>query len=166
MKKILIPIDGTPQSLDAVRAALYEGAGAIERIELVNVQPLLNRHVSRWVSKASRDAWRNERSAAALEPARKLLEGRGIAYATHALVGHAAPAIAAAARELRCDEIVVGAARRGPLGRLLANSTTSQLLEEATVPVRIVPGAHAPRFERLAVPAGLGIIALLFLADS
>jgi len=59
----------------------------------------------------------------------------------------------------------VAATRRGALGRLLANSATSQLLESSTVPVRVVPGPAAPRFERLALPAGLGLVALLILAD-
>jgi nucleotide-binding universal stress UspA family protein len=165
MKKVLIPIDATPQSLDALRATVREGAGSIERIELLNVQPLFNRHIARWSSRGARDAWRSERAAAALEPARKIVEASGIPWRSHVAAGPVAQAIAQTAQELRCDEIVMGAARRGPLGRLLANSTTASLLELATMPVRVVPGAHAPRFERVAVPAGLGLIALFFFAD-
>jgi len=33
------------------------------------------------------------------------------------------------------------------------------------VPVRIVPGAPAPLLERIALPASLGLVALLLLAD-
>jgi len=165
MKRILVPIDATPQSLEALRATLREGAGAIERIELLNVQPLFHRHVARWVSRTARESWRAERSAAALAPARRLLEGSAIAWAAHTAVGHVGPAIASAARELHCDEIVLGATRRGALGRLISNSVTAQLLETSTVPVRVVPGRAAPRFERVALPAGLGLIALLLLAD-
>ena len=64
MKRVLIPVDGSPQSLAAVRAAVREGPASIERIDLVNVQPLFNRHISRWIARATRDAWRAERSSA------------------------------------------------------------------------------------------------------
>ena len=63
------------------------------------------------------------------------------------------------------DEIVVGAARRGPLGRWLANSVSARLLEMSPVPVRVIPGARASAIERIALPAGLALAALLFLAD-
>lgn len=165
MKKVLIPIDSTSLSLDAVRAMVREGAAAIERIELLNVQPLLNQHVARWVSPDSREAWRAEREAAALAPAKRIVEAAGIPYGAHVAAGPIAAAIASMARDLQCDEIVLGAARRGALGRLLADSTIAQLLELSTVPVRVVPGPRAARFDRLAVPAGLGIAALLFFAD-
>ena len=165
MKKVLIPIDATPQSLDALRTAVREGPGAIERIELLNVQPLFHRHVAQWLSREARDAWRAERSAAALAPARRIVESSGIPWGSHTAAGPVVESIARTAQELRCDEIVVSAARRGALGRLLANSTSARLLEASTVPVRVVPGPHAARIERVAVPAGLGLIALLFLAD-
>jgi nucleotide-binding universal stress UspA family protein len=165
MKRVLVPIDASAHCLQALRATLREGAGAIERIELLNVQPRLHRHISRWVSRADRDGWRAQRAQAALAPARRMLEGSGISWGAHTATGPVGAAIASAARELRCDEIVLGAARRGALGRLLANSVTAQLLESSTVPVRVVPGPAAPRYERLALPAGLGLIALLILAD-
>lgn len=164
MKKVLVPIDESPQSLEALRATLREGAGAISRVELLNVQPRLHRHISQWISPAARDSWRRERAAAALTPARKLLEQSGIPYGAHVAPGPVGPAIVSSAEGLRCDEIVMGAARRGPLGRLLANSVTTQVLENSSVPVRVIPGASAPTLERIAVPAGLGIIALLFFA--
>ena len=49
MKKVLVMIDGTQRSLDALRATVLEGSGSIERIELANVQPLWSQHVARWI---------------------------------------------------------------------------------------------------------------------
>jgi hypothetical protein len=46
---------------------------------------------------------------------------------------------------------------------LLANSPSTRLLELASVPVRVIPAAMPPGYERFAVPAGLGV-ALLVLA--
>jgi nucleotide-binding universal stress UspA family protein len=164
MKRILVPVDGSQRSLAAVRAAVREGPSAVERIDVINVQPLLNRHISRWIPRSQRDAWRAERGGAALATARALLESSGLPWRAHTAAGPTATVIANAARELRSDEIVIGAARRGPFARALANSLSARLLETSGVPVRVIPAAEAPVFERLALPAGLGLVALLFFA--
>lgn len=164
MKKILIPIDGSRQSLEAVRAALREGPGAIGHVDLVNVQPRLNRHIARWIPKSERDSWRALRAEDALREAAKAMASSPIPFRTHTAVGPVASCIEEAARALRSDEIVVGASRRGPLGRWLANSVSTHIMAISSIPVRVVPSAPAPYLERLALPAGLGIAALLFMA--
>lgn len=163
MKRVLIPVDGSAKSLEAVRATVREGVHAISSVELVNVQPLLNRHIGRWLTRAQRDGWRSERSQRALSRAKAIVEMSGIPCHTHSVAGPVAPRVAAAATHLRCHEIVVAAARRGLLGRLLANSVSTQLLEASSVPVRVIPAAPAPLVEALALPAGLGLVALLLL---
>jgi nucleotide-binding universal stress UspA family protein len=163
MKRILIPVDGSSKSLAAVRAVVREGAGAIAQIDLVNVQPLFNRRVSRWVARSQRDAWRAERSERALARARTVVEMSGIPCRTHAEAGPVAEVIAAAANRLRSHEIVVGATRRALWGRFLANSASTRLLAVSAIPVRVIPVAPAPLIEALALPAGLGLVALLFL---
>jgi nucleotide-binding universal stress UspA family protein len=165
MKKILIPVDGSQRSLAAVRAALREGPSAVERVDLLNVQPLLHRHISRWIPRAQRDAWRAERGATALATAKALLESSGLPWRAHTVAGPVAAAISSTARALHSDEIVIGAARRGPFARAFANSLSARLLETSSVPVRVVPAADAPLFERLALPAGLGLVALMLLAN-
>ncbi len=139
MKRLLIPVDGSPRSLDAVRAAVHEGSGAIERIDLINVQPLLNQHIARWVPRAQRDAWRRERSDKALGFALKIVLMAGIRCETHAAAGAPAPVIAAAARRLRSHEIVLGSRRRSLLARLLSNSLSARLLAVAPIPLRVIP---------------------------
>jgi nucleotide-binding universal stress UspA family protein len=138
VKRLLIPVDGSARSLDAVRAAVREGAGAIERIDLINVQPLLNRHIARWLSRAQREAWRRERSEKALGFARKIVLMAGIPCEAHAAAGTPATVIAAAARRLRSHEIVLGSRRRSLLARLLSNSLSAQLLAVAPIPVRVI----------------------------
>jgi nucleotide-binding universal stress UspA family protein len=165
MKRVLVPVDGSPASLEAVRAVFREGAGAIARVELLNVQPLFHRHVSRWTSRRSRDAWRSERAERALEPARRILGRGAIAWQCHVATGPTAAAVADAASRLACDEIVIGVTRRGPLAGVLFNSLAARLCEISRVAVRVIPAAEATVIERLAVPAGLGLVALLILAD-
>jgi hypothetical protein len=61
---------------------------------------------------------------------------------------------------------VVASRQRTRLGRLLANSASARLLEVSSIPVRVIPAAPAPLLETLALPAGLGLAALLlFVAD-
>jgi nucleotide-binding universal stress UspA family protein len=165
MKRVLIPVDGSQASLEAVRIVAKEGPDEIERIDLVNVQPLLNRHIAGWIGKQRRDAWRAERAQRAFAQAVQIAALSGIDVRTHLATGPVAAAIARAARELHANEIVLCSSRRNPIDRMLANSVSSRLLQVATVPVRIIPGAEPPFVERLAVPAGLGLIALFVLAD-
>lgn len=165
MKTVLIPVDGSPTGLQVVKSVLAAAHGGIDRIHLLNVQPRFTRHASRYLPRRTRDGWREERARAALEPARKLVDAAGVACITHAGVGPTAQVVADTARLLGVSEIVLGTTRRNPLGRLLANSLSSRLLEKASVPVRVVPVAPAPAFERFAAPVGIGL-ALLAVATT
>ncbi|MBK8324395.1 MAG: universal stress protein [Betaproteobacteria bacterium] len=155
MKRILVPVDGSAQGLAAVKAAVAECRGNVSRIDLVHVAPTLNRHVSRFVPKAERDGWREERARAALDPARRLVESAGIACNTHVTRGPLVTALADTARLLGVQEIVLTATRRGPLAQFLANSLSTRLIERTSVPVRVVPTSAASPFERMAVPTGV-----------
>src|SRR5712664_555187 len=112
MKRVLIPVDGSARSLEAVRATVREGPNAIARIDLVNVQPLFNRHVSRWLTREQRDAWRSDRSQRALARARTIVEMSGIPCSEHSCAGPVAAVVTATAKRLRCHEIVVSARQR------------------------------------------------------
>ncbi len=165
MKRILVPVDGSEKGLQAVRAAIAESRPAVDRIELVHVQPGLPRHAARFAPRRSRDEWRRERAARALAPARRLVEGAGIDCGTHAFVGPTVRVIDECARRLRASEIVLGATRRGPFASFLHNSVSARLLESASVPVRVVPAARAPAFERVAIPLGIGMALLVLAAE-
>ena len=129
--------------------------------------PLLNRHTARWISRAQREAWRAERSASALEPARRVLQGAGVASTLHALAGPVAETIAEAARRLRVDEIVMSSRRQGPLGRFLGGSLGPRVMARSPVPVRLVPSTARGPLDRVALPAGIGVgLATLILLDS
>ena len=51
MKTILVPIDGSARALDALRVVLRDGSEALGRIELLNVQPRLHRHIAEKVAR-------------------------------------------------------------------------------------------------------------------
>ena len=163
MKSILVPVDGSAHDARAIAAALRDGPGT--RIELLNVQPLLHRHIADRVPRATIDSWRAERSARVLERGRRQVEAAGAACATHAAAGPVTQCIVAHAKRLGVDEIVLSATRRGPIGRFLANSVSARLLQSAPIPVRVVPAESRPMLDRLAIPAGLGLVALVLLVE-
>jgi hypothetical protein len=117
MNRVLIRVDGSQANLDALKAFLAERRGSIDRVELLSVQPRLPRHVSRFLAKESRERWRQERAAQALEPARRLVESAGIACGTHTGAGPAARVVADTARLLGVNEAALGNPQRRPLER-------------------------------------------------
>ncbi len=165
MKRVLVGVDGSDASMVAVRAAVRLAASMPLQLELVNVQPRMHRHLADRLPRGMRDGWRERRAREALGPAERIVANASVAHRSHVMVGPVAPRLLWSARELVVDEIVVGAARRGPLGHWLANSVSARLLEMSPVPVRVVPGSPAPLLDRIALPAGLGLVALLLLAD-
>ena len=154
---VLIPVDGSAHGLAAVRRVARDDRESLLRVELLHVTPLFNSRVSRFTSPGQRDLWRAERSALALEPALRLLTDAGVATQAHAATGPVAETIAATAKRLRVDEIVIGSRKQGPWSRLLGASLSARLLEHSGVPVRVVPSRDASELGRLAFPAGVGI---------
>lgn len=156
MTSILIPCDGSANSLLAVRRALAAcQRGEASMLHLLNVQPQFSSHVARFTSRASRKSLQLELAGKALAPARTLLDASGVAYGVHVDVGDKADCILEAARQLRCDRIVIGTARMSALVRAVSNSLTTQLIERSPIPVEVVPGAPAAAVVRFGVPAGL-----------
>ena len=80
-------------------------------------------------------------------------------------LGEKAYVITDAARRLLCDHIVVGAARKSSLIRMVENSTINKVIELTTVPVKVVAGDPVSPLERSGIPAGVGTgLASLFFA--
>ena len=166
MLNVLVPIDGSDNSLNALRHAIdeYRRDHAL-KLQLLHVQPRLSRHIARFVRSSDRDAWHRERADAALAPARKLLERAGVPYEARWVLGERADEILHAAQSLRCHHIVIGTARRHSLTRMLEDSVTNELLERATVPVEVVVGRDVSRVERWGWRAGVGVgVGLLVVA--
>ena len=167
MNKILVPIDGSENSLDALRHVLRTNPADALQVLVLNVQPILTRRISRFVSAAERDAWRQERADAATRKAREELQRHRVPYAVKVALGSRVEAISQAARDESCTKIVMGTARKNSLTRLVENSVTARLLEDSPVPVEVVAGRQASPWERWGVPATLGaaLAAALAVAD-
>ena len=166
MKQILIPVDGSPNSLFAVRQVISEFMedSAME-IHLLNVQTKFSQHIGKFISGGEMNAWYIEKSEEALAPACSLLQQHSIPHATIFKTGDCAKVIVNEAHRLHCHHIVMSMARKNSLTRMLENSTINQVLELTKVPVEVVSGVTASRLERWGVPVvGVGFLICLLQA--
>ena len=137
--KILLPVDGSENALEAVRHALRLGdeglrasfvlANVQEPASLYEVVVAHNAEVIEQVSEAAAEH--------SLAPAQALLRAAGLAFETE--VGHGDPGhqIVDIAERCGCDLIVLGARGMEPLEGALG-STADSVLRHASVPVMIV----------------------------
>jgi YjbE family integral membrane protein len=158
MLKVLVPVDGAGNSLVAARHAIteYRRDNDLE-IHLLNVQPRLSRHVSRWINRRNRDDFYAEQASAALSDAHALLDEAKVPHQTHWRAGDRATEICRSATELGVHHIVMGTARKNSLTRMLEDSVTNAVLEKTPVPVEVVAGAQVSQAERWGVRAGMGL---------
>ena len=165
MKRLLVPVDASPNATFAVRHVINEFLkdSAME-VHLLNVQPPFSKHVAQFASRKDRDAWHRDEAEKALAPARKLLEQHGIPYAASHKLGERAKVIVDEAKRLRCHQIVMGTARKNSLTRMLQDSTTNSVLEKTSVPVELIAGNAVSRMERWGLPAGVGALIALVVA--
>jgi Ca2+-transporting ATPase len=163
--KVLIPVHGSRNCELAVRHVVrqFMNNTAME-IHLLNVQPPFSSYITRFVSRKNVHDYHQDEAQKALRPSRQILDSFGIPYAVHVEIGERAECITGTARRLRCDQIVVSAARKNSLTRLVENSTTNRVLELTSVPVEVIAGDAVSRWERYGIPAGIGTLSALLLA--
>jgi len=166
MLKVLVPVDNSRSSQYAVRHVINEFARhrGME-VHLLNVQAPFSRNIAQFASRKTRDAFHRDEAEKVLRPVRRLLDRAGVPHTDHLEVGSKAGVIAAAARRLGCDHIVMGTARKDSLTRMFEASVTNQVLELTDVPVEVIAGDAVSKLERYGIPAGLaGAVGLLLLA--
>ncbi|WP_363926669.1 universal stress protein [Polynucleobacter sp. 39-46-10] len=154
MNKILIPVDGSKNSDMAVKHAVRTyGKDPNAHFHLCNVQPILYRHISKFLSKQNIDEWHAERASQAAVSASSYLEKQGLNFSFTYACGDKGNAIRDEAIRLECDRIVIGTSKKNSLSRLFENSTTAKLLEISDIPVEVVTGSSLPALERWGIPA-------------
>jgi nucleotide-binding universal stress UspA family protein len=142
MKRVLIPVDGSPCSLRAVelmasKRAYYAEPDDLE-LHLVYVQSTRSADAPRQAGHAPAAGYRHEDSDRALRDARVLLDRAGARYSVHEGFGNAAEVVAQLAGSLHCDQITMGTRGRSALADLLMGSTTLKVIQLAQVPVLLV----------------------------
>lgn len=139
METILVPVDGSPNSLRAVDYVLLQTPAKDSTVvHLLNVQRPLTGDVGRFLDHDQIASLHREKGFEALAAAREKLDTAGMAYAVHISVGEPAEIILQYAEEMGCDKIVMGAHGHGVIATLLTGSVASAVNNRAAVPVRLV----------------------------
>ena len=134
--KILLAVDGSPHSLDAVKLLIehadwYRDKPAIELLTVHRPVPKFG-GLGAAVSKAQLERYYAEEGEQILAPSRKALERAGVAFETRVLVGEPAEVIAEHAKKARFDLVCIGT----PANWL--GTTAHKVLRLSEVPVLLV----------------------------
>ena len=140
--KILLAVDGSKPSLDAVKCLIKHADWYSEKpqVELVTVHlpvPKIG-HMRAAVSKSQIERYYKEEGEQALAEAKKQLDRAGISYQRRILVGPIAETIAKHAKDARCDLIYIGTRGLTGIAGALLGSTASKVLHISDVPVLLV----------------------------
>jgi nucleotide-binding universal stress UspA family protein len=145
MHKALVPVDGSEHALEAVRHVIrLVRGGQLLVIHLLNVQPPLTGDVMAFLPYSAAQDLHLDDAKQAMRGACELLDRARIAYAKHIVVGRAAHAIAACARELRCDMVVMSTHGFPTISQLLLGSVAQEAIRlmDPRIAVTLVKADH------------------------
>lgn len=140
MLKLLVPIDGSENSLRAVDYVIKTAGWYRESVEvhLLNVQHPLPGDVGMFIRGDQIKQYHQEEGAKALAPARAKLDAAKLPYVAQVIVGDAADVITTYAKEKRCDQICMGTRGLGHVTGMLLGSVTTKVIHLTDVPVLLV----------------------------
>ena len=139
--KILVAIDGSPQSLAALEKLVGKFGFFREtpRLTLIHVHPPVPyKAAAAWAGKEAVEGYYREESAAALAAAGAFLSARGIPFAVESRVGDPGEEIARFAAHEQCDIIAMGTHGHGALANLVMGSVATKVIAVARVPVLLM----------------------------
>ena len=133
-KRILVPVDGSPQSAAALRFATEEWPDA--DFVLLNVINPANSGGRRSVLPTAAEDWYDRAREDARETFAELAAETGIDPDTVITVGRIAPSIVDAAED--ADHVVMGSHGRTGMSRVVLGSVAEAVVRHSPVPVTIV----------------------------
>lgn len=138
--KILLPIDGSELSLEAVHFAVrmledgLQGTAVLANVqEPANLYELLVAHDPDVIDKVSAEAGLH-----ALQTAQAALDAAGVEYECEVAKGDPAHTIVEISERFGCDLIVMGARGNSALRSAMLGSVSNEVLHASAVPVVIV----------------------------
>lgn len=139
MKTILVPIDGSESSLNALKLAIQLASLANATIYVITVHPpLASPNVTRYISADDLRDYYNEEGQKVLKLAEPLLAESGTAATMEVKVGQVAETILECAHNWQCDHIVMGTRGLGNVKSLLLGSVATKVLTNTEIPVTVV----------------------------
>jgi nucleotide-binding universal stress UspA family protein len=139
--KILVAIDGSKNSLRALKHAIKLAGRLAEPSELLLVNAhddIALRGASQFVGKEAVKSYLDDLSSSELAAAIEQAGKSKVPFQARTLRGQVAPAIAKAAEEAGCDLIVLGSKGRTALKDLLVGSVAQRVAALADMPVTLV----------------------------
>lgn len=140
--KILLAVDGSKHSLDAVKCLIEHADWYREKpvVELVTVHAPVPKlpGMGLVVGKNQIRRYYEEEGEAALAAAKKKLAAARIKYEAHILIGPVAETIVQHASKARCDLIFIGTHGRSEAANMLLGSTATKVLHISKTPVLLV----------------------------
>jgi len=140
MKKILVPIDGSGPSLNALKAALELARGdSGVALHVISVQPpIASGNVKRFISEETLAGYYHDEGEKALVDARSIIAQSGVAAQVGVQVGPVAQTIAQYAHDNGCGHIIMGTRGLGNVSGLLLGSVATKVLSLVDIPVTLV----------------------------
>lgn len=142
MRKVLVPVDGSPSAQRAIdymieKRARYRDTAEFE-VHLLNVQHAFPGDVSMFVDHEEIKQYHHDEGIKCLQSARDALDRAGVPYLYHIGVGDPAEIIAHYAHEKQCDQIIMGTRGHGRVIGMLMGSVANKVLHLSDVPVLFV----------------------------
>jgi nucleotide-binding universal stress UspA family protein len=144
IQKILVAYDGSPQSREALKWAMYLSRRTKAAVSAIKVfEPYLRESVVKEVGvlpegMIERYATAQIKDLALMEEVKALGQGQGLEITTAVLQGHVAQTILEYAKTNGVSIIIAGTRGRGALKQLLLGSVTHGLVGLAEIPVLVV----------------------------
>lgn len=159
MRTVMIPVDGSRTSLRAVEHIMRQRALHSEplHITLLNVQPRLPRHITRFATASAVRQLQEERAATAMKDAITLLDASDVSYDVCVHKGEAAEQIAQQAMATGVERIVMASTKKNALVRFFQGSIVSKVMARTDVPVEVIACGEASKLERFGIPVGIGL---------
>ena len=142
---IMIAVDGSNESLEAVRQALsLVNRGLRTEIALVNVQePATLLELATQDSDAIANA-AVEAGEHLMESAAALLDAAGVGYSMEVVLGEPSTALVDMAEQLNADLVFLGARGMGAIESVWMGSVSKAVINRCTRPVLVVREPQAP----------------------
>jgi len=140
--RILIAVDGSKHSLDAVQCLIDHADWYRRRPEVILVTvhlpvPRLPR-MGLAVGRNQIQKYYQDEGEARLAAAKRKLDAAGIRFTAQVLVGPVAESIVNLAKQKRCDVIYIGTRGMTEIGNAILGSTASKVLHISNTPVLLV----------------------------
>jgi nucleotide-binding universal stress UspA family protein len=140
MTNVLVPVDGSRNSMRAIDYAVKQSGTTPVNLHLLTVEPPLDDYgmVGAYLSRQQHTRAMKSRAAEILQRAAARARVPNVTCKVHIVIGDVPSSIVRTARRLHCDSITMGTRGMGSLRNLILGSVASKVLHLTRIPVTLV----------------------------